>query len=131
VRRFTGAADEAAWSADRHFVRYGLGYNRVHNGPPIVRQLPTRLLTSITPPHFFIEVFARLFDQANLWTELEQRYGPRGTVSKEEKAQIHAEISAPVRSWIMGLGIPDRVREEVLRRERRPVVERWLEAVLV
>ena len=41
VRRFTGAADEGAWSADRHFVAYGLGYYFLQ--PLIVRQLPTQL----------------------------------------------------------------------------------------
>jgi hypothetical protein len=64
-----------------------------------------------------------------VWGELERRFGPRRIVSKDERAQIHARIIAPVRSWIVGLGIPDRVREEVLRRERRPVLERWWEEV--
>lgn len=52
------------------FVAYGLGYYFFQS--TIVRQLPTQLLTSITPAHFFIDLFSRLFDHADLWTEVEE-----------------------------------------------------------
>ena len=61
---------------------------------------------------------------------MEQRYGPRGTLSKEEKAQDPRGDQRSRSQLDRGLGIPDRVREEVLKRERRPLVERWLEDVI-
>jgi hypothetical protein len=88
------------------------------------------VLAAIHPHGFLIDVFDDVFSRTPVWDELERRYGPRVEVSKEERAKIDAEIRAPIRSWIAGLGVHDKVCEEVRRRERRPLVERWLEEVL-
>jgi hypothetical protein len=120
-----------ALKVTRLLARYGVGMNRPLQGPMIIQQLPTRIVTSITPAHFLSDVFEWSFDSSPVWPEVERRFGPRGAVSKEERERIREEISAPVRSWIVGMGIPNRVKAEVLRRERGPLIERWLEGVVV
>jgi hypothetical protein len=61
--------------------------------------MPTQVTTSIRPHGFLIEAFRENFDRARIWDEVERRYGPRQSLSDEERAEIKAEISAPVRSW--------------------------------
>ena len=132
-RRLAAIAEECVPSADRAVATRMVGYNGLCDPQLIIdSELPMRITTSVCPSRFLVEVFASVFNLpgVSVWPELERRFGPRHKVSKEERAQIHAQVSAPVRSWILGLGIPGRVRDEVRRRERWPMVERWLDEVM-
>jgi hypothetical protein len=132
-RRLVAIANEGVFSADREVTARMVGHNGLCDPKWIIEsELPLRAMTTIQPHRFLLDVFASVFalPGVSVWSELERRFGPKRSVSKEERAQIHREVSAPVRSWILGLGIPGRVRDEVRRRERRPMIQRWFEEVV-
>ena len=131
-RHLLATGTEWVGSADRIIAGEAIASNALWiPGRRIVeRSAPTQVTTAIHPHRFLLGAFHSCFDFAKVWRELERRYGPRGRLPREEQKQIAKEKWAPVRTWLVAQGTPDRIRDEVLRRERRVVVERWLEAVV-
>jgi hypothetical protein len=120
-------------AADRGVAEMVIGSNGQCFGSWVMLSLPTQVSTTLKPRSFLIETFAKAFTHARLWNEVERRYGPRKRLTKNEKDEIEQEQKArrrTIRTYNAYLGLRMTIEEEILRRERRPLVEKWLEEVL-
>jgi hypothetical protein len=131
-RHLIATGTEWVGSADRIIAGEAIASNAlwIPRRRIVEKSAPTQVITSIHPHRFLLGAFHACFDFATVWQELEERYGPRDRLPREEQEQIAKEKWASVRTWIVAQGTPDRIREAVLSRERRVLVERWLEAVV-
>ena len=131
-RYLLAIATEWVGSADRIIAGEAIASNAlwIPHRRIVETSPPSHITCAIHPHRFLLGAFQACFEFVNVWKQLEERYGPRDRLPREERERIAKEKWASVRTWIVAQGTPDRIREEVLRRERKPLVEKWLEEVL-